>query len=52
MLISFSTILRKDKSLDEMRKFCVDYVTKIDKVKKEKPVPPKSLKLLGNPSET
>jgi len=50
MLISFSAILKKDKSLDEMKKFCVDYVSKLDKMKKEKPFPPKSLKMLGNPS--
>jgi hypothetical protein len=50
MLISFSIILRKDKSLDEMKKFCADYVSKINKIKKDKLLPPKSLKLLGSPS--
>ena len=31
MLISFGAILNKDKSLDDMRKFCSDYVAKLDK---------------------
>ena len=31
ILISFSAVLNKNKSLEEMRKFCTDYVAKLDK---------------------
>lgn len=49
MLLSFAAILSKDKSLDEMRKFCAEYVSRLDKpVKKEKSQPGKSLKSLGS----
>jgi len=47
MLISFGAVLNKDKSLDEMRKFCIDYVARLDKpVKKTHPT--KSLKAIGS----
>lgn len=51
MLISFAAILNKDKSLDEMRRFCAEYVARLDKpVKKERVQPPKSLKSIGSVS--
>ena len=50
MLISFAAVVKKDKSLEEMRKFCADYVARLDKAKKEKPVP-KSLKMLASETE-
>ena len=31
MLISFSAILNKDKKLDDMKKFCAEYVARLDK---------------------
>jgi len=52
MLVSFYAIFKKDKSLDEMRRFCADYVSRLDRLKKEKPLPPKSLKLIGSLPET
>lgn len=54
MIISFGAILNKDKSLDDMRKFCTDYVARLDKpVKKEKSNTVKSLKSVGKlPQET
>ena len=48
MLISFGAILNKDKSLDEMKKFCAEYVARLDKpAKKERSQVAKSLKSLG-----
>jgi hypothetical protein len=29
MLLSFSAILKKNKEIEEMRKFCVEYVTRL-----------------------
>ena len=49
MLISFGAVLNKDKSLDDMRKFCAEYVARLDKpVKKERTQPVKSLKIIGS----
>lgn len=49
MLISFSAILSKDKSLDQMRRFCADYVARLDKpIKKQQSQPSKSLKSIGS----
>ena len=51
MLLSFAAILNKDKVFDEMRKFCAEYVARLDKpVKKEKTQPAKSLKSIGSVS--
>ena len=54
MLISFGAILNKDKSLDEMKKFCAEYVARLDKpAKKERSQAAKSLKSIGKiPQET
>lgn len=51
MLVSFSSILKKSKAIEEMRKFCLDYAIRLDKmtIKKDKvklEKVPKSLKSL------
>jgi hypothetical protein len=48
MLISFGAVLNKDKSLDDMRKFCLEYVSRLDKPVKKGAQPVKSLKAIGS----
>lgn len=52
MLLSFCAILNKDKSLDDLRRFCTQYVAKLDKPVKKNQVPKslKSMKSLNNVS--